>query len=149
MRYFLQGCGRVRPSTEVSTCGGASSSHWSAARQRHCIPGHSQRSVKHQITRRDGSDISGQAPHQRQTRTSARFSKGCARTVMSKVATYRWAEGHIERLPTLAQELVRCGIRNKAERGELRRGLPVGFVWGDEDGEVRFHPDGIYHPALF
>ena len=34
-----------------------------------------------------------------------------------------------------------AGIRNKAARGELRRGLPVGFVWGDEDGEVRFHPD--------
>ena len=33
------------------------------------------------------------------------------------------------------------GIRNKAARGELRRGLPVGFVWGDGDGEVRFHPD--------
>ncbi len=33
------------------------------------------------------------------------------------------------------------GIRNKAARGELRRGLPVGFVWGDEDGEVRFDPD--------
>jgi DNA invertase Pin-like site-specific DNA recombinase len=33
------------------------------------------------------------------------------------------------------------GIRNKAARGELRRGLPVGFVWGEEDGEVRFHPD--------
>jgi DNA invertase Pin-like site-specific DNA recombinase len=33
------------------------------------------------------------------------------------------------------------GIRNKATRGELRRGLPVGFVWGEEDGEVRFHPD--------
>ena len=33
------------------------------------------------------------------------------------------------------------GIRNKAARGELRRGLPVGFVWGDEDGEIRFHPD--------
>jgi DNA invertase Pin-like site-specific DNA recombinase len=33
------------------------------------------------------------------------------------------------------------GIRNKAERGELRRGLPVGFVWGDEDGDVLFHPD--------
>jgi hypothetical protein len=33
------------------------------------------------------------------------------------------------------------GIRNKAARGELRRGLPVGFVWGDEDGEVCFHPD--------
>src|SRR6201997_4690588 len=33
------------------------------------------------------------------------------------------------------------GIRNKATRGELRRGLPVGFVWGEADGEVRFHPD--------
>src|SRR5919108_661003 len=32
------------------------------------------------------------------------------------------------------------GIRHKAARGELRRGLPVGFVWGDADGEVRFHP---------
>ena len=33
------------------------------------------------------------------------------------------------------------GIRNKAARGELRRGLPVGFVWGEADGEVHFHPD--------
>jgi DNA invertase Pin-like site-specific DNA recombinase len=33
------------------------------------------------------------------------------------------------------------GIRNKAERGELRRGLPIGFVWGDADGEVRVHDD--------
>ncbi|HJY87776.1 MAG TPA: recombinase family protein [Candidatus Acidoferrales bacterium] len=33
------------------------------------------------------------------------------------------------------------GIRNKAARGELRRGLPVGFVWGEADGDVRFHPD--------
>src|SRR5271170_1269536 len=33
------------------------------------------------------------------------------------------------------------GIRNKASRGELRRGLPVGFVWGEQDGEVCFHPD--------
>ena len=33
------------------------------------------------------------------------------------------------------------GIRNQAARGELRRGLPVGFVWGGQDGEVRFHPD--------
>jgi DNA invertase Pin-like site-specific DNA recombinase/transposase len=33
------------------------------------------------------------------------------------------------------------GIRNKAARGELRRGLPVGFVWGEEDGEILFHPD--------
>ena len=33
------------------------------------------------------------------------------------------------------------GIRNKAQRGELRRELPVGLVWGEKDGEVRFHPD--------
>src|SRR2546422_4543320 len=33
------------------------------------------------------------------------------------------------------------GIRNKAARGELRRDLPVGFVWGEGDGEVRFNPD--------
>ena len=33
------------------------------------------------------------------------------------------------------------GIRNKAARGELRRGLPVGFVWGEQDGEVCFDPD--------
>src|SRR5713101_765357 len=33
------------------------------------------------------------------------------------------------------------GIRNKAARGELRRGLPVGFVWGEQDGEVLCHPD--------
>ena len=33
------------------------------------------------------------------------------------------------------------GIRNKAARGELRRGLPVGFIWGEQDGEILFHPD--------
>ncbi|HEV8718851.1 MAG TPA: recombinase family protein [Candidatus Binatia bacterium] len=33
------------------------------------------------------------------------------------------------------------GIRNKAARGQLRRGLPVGLVWGDQEGEVLFHPD--------
>src|SRR4051795_13634055 len=33
------------------------------------------------------------------------------------------------------------GIRNKAARGELRRGLPVGLVWGEGPGEVRWHPD--------
>ncbi len=33
------------------------------------------------------------------------------------------------------------GIRNKAARGELRRGLPVGLVWGEDDGEVLLHPD--------
>jgi DNA invertase Pin-like site-specific DNA recombinase len=33
------------------------------------------------------------------------------------------------------------GIKNKAARGELRRGLPVGLVWGETGGEIRFHPD--------
>ncbi|HEU5154357.1 MAG TPA: recombinase family protein [Gemmatimonadales bacterium] len=33
------------------------------------------------------------------------------------------------------------GIRNKADRGELRRGLPVGFVWGEADGEILLDPD--------
>jgi DNA invertase Pin-like site-specific DNA recombinase len=33
------------------------------------------------------------------------------------------------------------GIRNKATRGELRRGLPVGLVWGEAEGEVLLHPD--------
>ena len=43
------------------------------------------------------------------------------------------------------------GIRNKAARGELRRGLPVGFVWGEQDGEVRFHPDEsvVAHSTVF
>jgi DNA invertase Pin-like site-specific DNA recombinase len=40
------------------------------------------------------------------------------------------------------------GIRNKAARGELRRGLPLGFVWGDADGEVRFHPDEAVTAAI-
>lgn len=40
------------------------------------------------------------------------------------------------------------GIRNKAARGELRRGLPVGFVWGEADGEVLFHPDQAVTHAL-
>jgi len=40
------------------------------------------------------------------------------------------------------------GIRNKAARGQLRRGLPVGFVWGEEDGEVLFHPDQAVTSAI-
>ncbi len=40
------------------------------------------------------------------------------------------------------------GIRNKAQRGELRRGLPVGLVWGEEDGEVRFDPDEAVTGAI-
>jgi DNA invertase Pin-like site-specific DNA recombinase/uncharacterized protein YndB with AHSA1/START domain len=40
------------------------------------------------------------------------------------------------------------GIRNKAARGELRRGLPVGFVWGEQDGEVLFYPDEAVTGAI-
>jgi DNA invertase Pin-like site-specific DNA recombinase len=40
------------------------------------------------------------------------------------------------------------GIRNKAARGELRRGLPVGFVWGEAEGEVCFHPDDAVVTAI-
>ena len=40
------------------------------------------------------------------------------------------------------------GIRNKAARGELRRGLPVGFVWGEEEGEVCSHPDEAVCTAI-
>ena len=40
------------------------------------------------------------------------------------------------------------GIRNKAARGELRRGLPVGLVWGERDGEVRFHFDEAVTGAI-
>ncbi len=40
------------------------------------------------------------------------------------------------------------GIRNKAARGELRRGLPVGLVWGERDGEVLFHPDEAVTGAI-
>lgn len=40
------------------------------------------------------------------------------------------------------------GIRNKAARGELRRALPIGFIWGEEDGEVLVHPDATIAGAI-
>jgi hypothetical protein len=40
------------------------------------------------------------------------------------------------------------GIRSKAARGELRRALPVGLVWGEEPGEVGFHPDEQVRGAI-
>ena len=49
--------------------------------------------------------------------------------------------------PVIARRLRRHRPPNKAARGELRRGLPVGFVWGEEDGEVRFHPDAAVTSA--
>lgn len=40
------------------------------------------------------------------------------------------------------------GIRNKANRGELRRGLPVGFQWGEKAGEIRFDPNEAVTQAI-
>lgn len=40
------------------------------------------------------------------------------------------------------------GIRNKARRGELRRGLPVGLVWGEADGEILLDPDEAVRGAI-
>ena len=40
------------------------------------------------------------------------------------------------------------GIRNKAARGELRKALPVGFVWGDEEGEILIEPDEAIRGAI-
>lgn len=40
------------------------------------------------------------------------------------------------------------GIRNKAARGELRRGLPVGLLWGEDDGQVCLHPDEAVRGAI-
>jgi len=40
------------------------------------------------------------------------------------------------------------GIRNKAARGELRKALPVGYVWGDEEGEILIDPDEAIRGAI-
>ena len=40
------------------------------------------------------------------------------------------------------------GIRNKAERGELRKALPVGLVWGEAEGEVLLDPDEAIRGAI-
>src|ERR671925_65789 len=40
------------------------------------------------------------------------------------------------------------GIKNKAARGELRRGLPVGLIWGEADGEILLHPDEAVSGAI-
>src|SRR5712672_4675486 len=57
------------------------------------------------------------------------------RLVLGMKGTIAEAELHVLRAR------LEGGIKNKAARGELRRGLPVGFVWGEEDGQICFHPD--------
>jgi DNA invertase Pin-like site-specific DNA recombinase len=64
------------------------------------------------------------------------------RLLLGLKGTMSEAELHVLRARLLG------GIRNKAARGELRRGLPVGFVWGEQDGEVRFHPDEAVCSAI-
>jgi DNA invertase Pin-like site-specific DNA recombinase/predicted DNA-binding transcriptional regulator AlpA len=64
------------------------------------------------------------------------------RLVLGLKGTMSEAELHVLRARLLG------GIRNKAARGELRRNLPVGFVWGEQDGEVLFHPDESVRAAI-
>src|SRR5215470_6970643 len=64
------------------------------------------------------------------------------RLVLGLKGTMSEAESHVLRARLLG------GIRNKASRGELRRALPVGFVWGENDGEVRFHSDEAVCSAI-
>jgi DNA invertase Pin-like site-specific DNA recombinase len=64
------------------------------------------------------------------------------RLVLGLKGTMSEAELHVLRARLLG------GIRNKAARGELHRGLPVGLVRGDADGEVRLHPDESVQAAI-
>ncbi len=40
------------------------------------------------------------------------------------------------------------GIRNKAARGELRKALPIGLVWGEEEGEILLDGDEAVRGAI-
>jgi DNA invertase Pin-like site-specific DNA recombinase len=40
------------------------------------------------------------------------------------------------------------GIRNKAARGELRKALPVGLAWGEEEGEILIDHDEAVRGAI-
>src|SRR5437660_11542290 len=65
-----------------------------------------------------------------------------ARLLLGLKGTMSEAELHIIRAR------LNGGIRNKAARGELRRGLPVGFIWGEQDGQGRLHPDQAVCSAI-
>jgi DNA invertase Pin-like site-specific DNA recombinase len=64
------------------------------------------------------------------------------RLVLGLKGTMSEAELHVLRAR------LNSGIRNKAARGELYRGLPVGFVRGECDGEVLMHPDESVTAAI-
>jgi DNA invertase Pin-like site-specific DNA recombinase len=57
------------------------------------------------------------------------------RLVLGMKGTMSEAELHILRAR------LEGGVRNKAARGELKRALPVGLVWGEGPAEVLPHPD--------
>jgi len=64
------------------------------------------------------------------------------RLVLGLKGTMSEAELHVLRARLLG------GIRNKAARGELHRGLPVGLVRGEADGQVLLHPDESVRAAI-
>lgn len=64
------------------------------------------------------------------------------RLVLGLKGTMSEAELHVLRARLLG------GIRNKAARGELSRGLPIGLVRGEGDGEVLLHPDESVTAAI-
>ncbi len=64
------------------------------------------------------------------------------RLLLGLKGTMAEAELHVLRLR------LNGAIRHKAKRGELRRGLPVGLLWGEGEGQVIFHPDQAVTGAL-
>lgn len=64
------------------------------------------------------------------------------RLLLGLKGTMAEAELHVLRLR------LNGAIRNKAKRGELRRGLPVGLLWGEGQGEIIFHPDQAVTGAI-
>jgi len=91
------------------------------------------------------------SPH-RSCRPYRHADRGCRRHLSSGVVQRPFAarvEGDDERgRAACAQSPSQRRHLQKAARGELRRGLPVGFVWGEADGEVLPHPDEAVVTAI-
>ncbi len=64
------------------------------------------------------------------------------RLLLGLKGTRAEAELHVLRLR------LNGAIRNKAKRGELRRGLPVGLIWGEGEGQAVFPPDQAVTGAI-
>ena len=69
------------------------------------------------------------------------------RILLGMKGTYSEIESHVIR------QRLNGGIHNKAGRGELRCGLPVGLIWGEQNGEILLDPDeavrGAIHTSIF